>query len=266
MIGFEQSPFCCSGASGFLVHENDGTYTSYTGKDAIVTDLSASNAEIIFNGPTAYAKIVYLYGTIARAGQNNVGYIAHPQSFKSEVIDGTTYDLYTVYIAGKETVVRVPNSADESKLPTLFSGNYLDGLYTINFTSVDGVVVANMSRVGYTTAGSENTDKNTIYTITNHSFNDAKNPTSATITVAGNAQSLNVTADTKIYLVSGQTLTAGKLSDITETTVGTGTNAGKIYDAARIVMSTTGTNNIAELYLMQDVYTASNGAFAIWSK
>jgi len=171
---------------------------------------------------------------------------------------------YYIDAAGNRVYVTNPNVGSE---PTKFGGNYLDGFYTINFTSVDGVVVAHIARVDAdATDTNYNTKENTIYTITNHSFNSDK--TAATITVAGNDQSLNVTADTKVYIVSGQAITTGKVSDITDTTVGTvAPNVGKIYNAARIVMSTTGTNNVAELYIMSDVYTsAAAGTFDTWTK
>lgn len=80
----------------FLVHENDGTYTSTTGAD--MEDLTAENVEIIVDGD--YATVVYLFGEILRTSDVNKVYvpIQEVKRIVDQKVDGKTVKCLKVNV------------------------------------------------------------------------------------------------------------------------------------------------------------------------
>ena len=81
----------------FLVHENDGTYTSTTGAD--MEDLTAENVEIIVNDD-GYATVVYLFGDIFRTSDVNKVYvpIQDVKKIVNQKVDGKTVKCLEVTV------------------------------------------------------------------------------------------------------------------------------------------------------------------------
>ena len=205
-----------------LVHENDGTYTSYTGYKGIGSDLMATGVEYVSN-TNGYATVVYLYGTIMRESESITGYVADPIPVKSEYIDGMAVDIYTVYVDGvaKDIYFRTMNNNTDF---TPFAPT-MTGLYDITFTTVDGVLVANFEYEAKTAV----TDPNYINKITALKDN--------TLTIEGRIKGIAINDSTKIYIDDDKVITAGKIDDITTGISGNGCYARIVYSNSTSIAS-----------------------------
>ena len=99
----------------FLVHENDGTYTSTTGDK--MEDISAANVEVMTDDN--YATVVYLYENVTRASDINKVYVPVQKITRlvDQKIDGEIVKCLKVQVLpteGDEYTVFMPLTADDA--------------------------------------------------------------------------------------------------------------------------------------------------------
>ena len=114
----------------YLIHENDGTYTSVTGYKNIDT-LKAENVEIVDVNGDGVAEIVYLWGSIARAGDSFVAYVTYNVDEWRELVGTTKFYKGTVYVNGVATDICL----DADDYNTLVANG--SGFYKFNYTKVN---------------------------------------------------------------------------------------------------------------------------------
>ena len=100
----------------FLVHENDGTYTSTTGDK--MEDISAANVEVMTDDDN-YATVVYLYENVTRATDINKVYVPVQKITRlvDQKIDGEIVKCLKVQVLpteGDEYTVFMPLAADDA--------------------------------------------------------------------------------------------------------------------------------------------------------
>ena len=224
----------------YLIHENDGTYTAFTGYAAAKTTISAANAELVF-GSDNYLKIVYLYGSVKRDGDKNVGYITNTTPWHSEIVDGVAYDFYTAYIGGKATTIYVKHDTNILLNPT--AAPDLTGLYDIQYNTVDGFIVSTI------------TPKNTnnIHHIVESFTKDAKDAKTGTVKFADATNNMKIGADTKIYVVDGTDFTAADIDSLQVSAPVAG--AATYTYTARYTVNSKDANLIDELFIIVDPAT-----------
>ena len=100
--------FAINAATRFLVHEDDGSYTAYTGFRN-VDSMTALHAQYIDANEDGVAEIVYLWDVI-RAGSKVVAYVSgDPDTWKEVDENGNTLLKMTVYVKGVATDLYITN-------------------------------------------------------------------------------------------------------------------------------------------------------------
>ena len=136
----------------FLVHENDGTYTSVTGDK--MEDIEASNVEVLMKD--GYAEVVYLYGDIYRTSDINQVYVPIQKVTKivDQKINGETVkclqvqviptdgDEYTVYMPltdeDFDTIAEAIAAGKEDNTDVKIGGFFLNAVYLKDTTIFAG--------------------------------------------------------------------------------------------------------------------------------
>lgn len=121
----------------YLFHDlATNTYTAYTGYKAIPYAVKANKVEYVV-GSDGYVDVVYACG-LQYPGKRDVVFTFENTVHYTKVIDGRAYEVWTVYANGEWTTVytlAAQNPAEDQE----FDGM---GFYTVEYETVDGIVVA----------------------------------------------------------------------------------------------------------------------------
>lgn len=117
-----------------LMRDVNGNYTAAVGyKDEALKSLTAKSVEVILDGETGFAEVVFLNG-VTFLDAYVTGYIVDTDALNVDVIDGVKYYVYNFYIGADKTeiFVKAADAADNVKFY---------GLYEAQFNAVGGNLV-----------------------------------------------------------------------------------------------------------------------------